>query len=119
LGNDQDEALSPRGLESYVPALCDLRAAYWPRLAGVLRHLLELGDYVGLERAAGMSVAEFHVIRDRIPGDLWRRCARVASPLESLDAHSDGALFRDGSGRPYSLEALISTLAQAMGQARV
>jgi hypothetical protein len=113
---EQDEVLSPRGLESYVPALAEIRAACWAEFSGISRHLLELADYIGLERAVSISVPEFIELQPRIPGDLWRRCAAVSCPLQPVQVDDDRPLFRDCRGRPYTVKSVIAAVAQAMGR---
>lgn len=76
------DLFEPRGFEAYVPALAAVRAACWPRLSSDVRLLLEVADYLGLERALRLTVGELMRLHQTLPGTLWNR----------LDAASAGRL---------------------------
>lgn len=70
------ELFYPRGLEAYVPALASIRESCWTRLPGDVQTVLEVADYVGLERAIEASRAV--ELRSVLPGPLLSRYADLA-----------------------------------------
>jgi hypothetical protein len=113
-----DEALCPRGFEAYVPGLAAIRVIAWPYLAAVIRHALELADYVGLERTLALSVSDFLELRQRIPGDLWRRCAAISRPLLPFPSSGDQPLLQRSDGTPLALDDIVAAVSDALAAQR-
>jgi hypothetical protein len=98
---DDSELFEPRGFEAYVPALAPLRRNLWGYLAQETRVILELADYLGLERTVRLDSSGLDALVGRIPQRLWDR-AQV-----HLRAH------------PPSIDEVIATIAAGFDQSRL
>lgn len=68
-----DEFFKPRGLEMYVPRLSEIRRSAWTGLTAEMQTLLEVGDYIGLDRAISLKDSDLHELATVLPGPTWRR----------------------------------------------
>lgn len=66
-----DELFEPRGIEMYVPSLARIREGLWAHLDAETRLILEVADYLGLDRTLGLTVDELDSLDSVLPGDLW------------------------------------------------
>src|ERR1700692_2347792 len=83
---DDPELFEPRGLEAYVPALAALRRSLWGYLAQETRVILELADYIGLERVVRLDSGGLAPLVGCIPQKLWDRArAHIRAHPPSLD----------------------------------
>jgi hypothetical protein len=101
----------PRGLEAYVPDLVSLRSAIWPALSEAVQLLLEVADYVGLERALGLFPDEVDGLYGLLPGELWGRAAAIGTSDPSAVR-----AFRPPDGPRWCRRQLIAELASAFSR---
>jgi hypothetical protein len=73
-----EELFSLRGLEAFVPALAALRRDAWWHLPARYRTALEIADYLGLEHALALTIAELDELRGIVPEPLRARCIALA-----------------------------------------
>jgi len=99
----------PRGLEAYVPDLATLRAAIWPKLSDDLHLILEVADYVGLERAFALGSQDLDDLYGVLPGDLW---GRAAARIDPTAVH----LLKPAGARAWSRDKIIAELALAFSK---
>lgn len=103
------ELFLPRGLEAAVPGLARLRDALWWSLPARARLMLEVADYLGVERACALEVIELDALCGIVPEPLRQRCITHAACRTSA---ASATLFSGPAG-PISLHDLIGWVAQA------
>lgn len=87
-----DELFAPRGLEMYVPSLANFRRDLWSRLDSETRLILEVADYLGLDRTLALTTGDLDTVAPVVPGHLWNRISEYAmggrSRVFERDRHS-------------------------------
>jgi len=92
-----------------VPALAEVRRSIRSRLPERVRLLLELAEWVGIDAACEMSVAELDALVGEMPEPVRARCAVIATSPHVFDVE----------GRPASVADVIRWLAMAFEEARL
>jgi hypothetical protein len=111
-GRFEDECLTVRGLEAYVPALNAIRVSCWSRLSAEWRCLLEIADYVGLETLVDMTRPQLEDYRSLLPAEVWQFATLLAARAEG--APPSEPAFRAAGGRPYDIGDVIAAVGSAL-----
>ncbi len=107
-GRFDDECLTVRGLESRVPALNAIRIQCWARLSAKWRCLLEIADYVGLEKLVTLTADDFHGFRTILPGEIWAYATQLTD-----GATGSAPAFRADCGAPLQVRDIIEAVSSA------
>lgn len=89
----KDGMFTHRGLEVVVHALYDLRQRVAPHVPAMLADVLELADWIGLERAVSLTTDQLDELFYQLPKEIWDRVAAHATNLPNGVAafqHEDG-----------------------------
>ena len=107
-GRFDDECLTVRGLESHVPALNLIRIQCWPRLSAKWRCLLEVADYIGLEKLMALTAEDFDAFRTVLPAEIWAYASHLVD-----GAAGPAPAIRGECGEPLQILDVLAAISSA------